>query len=180
LFSLRTLYVPHKRSVNVSMWCWIESRLISGSPAPCILIVKLASTGSLISLFLGNGWLNTFPLLGSSFLRMQQLKYNNGRAVFSMRSVPRGYKQDKFRWAPDGAQHQDLLVDWPSVAMWLWLWLLMSLRWGSTPRLTDWLTVSYNVTLTLTFDEPQMGLDTKTYWLTDRQLQCDFDFDLAE
>jgi hypothetical protein len=23
-----------------------------------------------------------------------------------------------------------------------------------------------------------MGLDTKTYWLTDRQLQCDFDFDL--
>jgi hypothetical protein len=21
-----------------------------------------------------------------------------------------------------------------------------------------------------------MGLDTKTYWLTDRQLQCDFDF----
>jgi hypothetical protein len=25
--------------------------------------------------------------------------------------------------------------------------------------------------------EPQMGLDTKTYWLTDRQSQCDFDFD---
>jgi hypothetical protein len=24
--------------------------------------------------------------------------------------------------------------------------------------------------------EHQMGLDTKTYWLTDRQLQCDFDF----
>jgi hypothetical protein len=22
-----------------------------------------------------------------------------------------------------------------------------------------------------------MGLDTKTYWLTDRQPQCDFDFD---
>jgi hypothetical protein len=22
----------------------------------------------------------------------------------------------------------------------------------------------------------QMGLETKTYWLTDRQLQCDFDF----
>jgi hypothetical protein len=22
-----------------------------------------------------------------------------------------------------------------------------------------------------------MGLDTKTYWLTDRQSQCDFDFD---
>jgi hypothetical protein len=26
--------------------------------------------------------------------------------------------------------------------------------------------------------EPQMGFDTKTYWLTDRQLQCNFDFDL--
>jgi hypothetical protein len=24
-----------------------------------------------------------------------------------------------------------------------------------------------------------MGLDTKTYWLTDRQTQCDFDFDLT-
>jgi hypothetical protein len=26
-------------------------------------------------------------------------------------------------WAPDGARHQDLLIDWPSVAMWRWLWL---------------------------------------------------------
>jgi hypothetical protein len=26
-------------------------------------------------------------------------------------------------WAPDGARHQDLPTDWPSVAMWLWLWL---------------------------------------------------------
>jgi hypothetical protein len=25
--------------------------------------------------------------------------------------------------------------------------------------------------------ESQMGLDTKTDWLTDRQSQCDFDFD---
>jgi hypothetical protein len=25
-----------------------------------------------------------------------------------------------------------------------------------------------------------MGLDTKTYWLTDRQSQCDFDFDFEE
>jgi hypothetical protein len=24
-----------------------------------------------------------------------------------------------------------------------------------------------------------MGLDTKTHWLTDRQSQCDFDFDLT-
>jgi hypothetical protein len=26
-------------------------------------------------------------------------------------------------WVLDGARHQDLLTDWPSVAMWLWLWL---------------------------------------------------------
>jgi hypothetical protein len=25
-----------------------------------------------------------------------------------------------------------------------------------------------------------MGLDTKTYWLTDRQSQCDFDFDCED
>jgi hypothetical protein len=25
-----------------------------------------------------------------------------------------------------------------------------------------------------------MGLDTKTYWLADRQSQCDFDFDETE
>jgi hypothetical protein len=25
-----------------------------------------------------------------------------------------------------------------------------------------------------------MGLDTKIYWLSDRQSQCDFDFDLTK
>jgi hypothetical protein len=30
-------------------------------------------------------------------------------------------------WAPDGARHQELLTNWPSVAMWLWLWLFMAL-----------------------------------------------------
>jgi hypothetical protein len=25
-----------------------------------------------------------------------------------------------------------------------------------------------------------MGLDTKTYWLTDRQSQCDFDFEFSQ
>jgi hypothetical protein len=29
-------------------------------------------------------------------------------------------------WAPDRARHQDLLIDWPSVAMWLWLWLWLN------------------------------------------------------
>jgi hypothetical protein len=29
-------------------------------------------------------------------------------------------------WAPDGVRHQDLLIDWPSVAMWHWLWLVTS------------------------------------------------------
>jgi hypothetical protein len=26
-------------------------------------------------------------------------------------------------WPSDGARHQVLLIDWPSVAMWLWLWI---------------------------------------------------------
>jgi hypothetical protein len=29
-------------------------------------------------------------------------------------------------WAPDGARHQDLLLDSPSVAMWIWLWRTIS------------------------------------------------------
>jgi hypothetical protein len=38
-------------------------------------------------------------------------------------------------WASDGTRHQDLLTDWPSVAMWLWLWLwlwldTMRIEWG--------------------------------------------------
>jgi hypothetical protein len=46
-------------------------------------------------LFLANGSLNTFPLLGSRFLIMQQLDHNSGRAVFPTWSVPRGYKRDE-------------------------------------------------------------------------------------
>jgi hypothetical protein len=35
------------------------------------------------------------PLLDSRFLIMQQLNYKNGRAVFSLWSMPRGYKRDE-------------------------------------------------------------------------------------
>jgi hypothetical protein len=45
--------------------------------------------------FLGSGSVNTFPLLGSRFLIMQQLDYNNGRAAFSTWSVPIGYNRDE-------------------------------------------------------------------------------------
>jgi hypothetical protein len=34
-----------------------------------------------------------FPMLGSRFLIMQQLDYNNGRSMFSKWSLPRCYKQ---------------------------------------------------------------------------------------
>jgi hypothetical protein len=44
-------------------------------------------------LFLGNCPVNTFPLLGSSFLIMQQLTYSNGRAVLSVWSAPSYYRQ---------------------------------------------------------------------------------------
>jgi hypothetical protein len=43
--------------------------------------------------FLGIGSVNTFPLLGSTFLIMQQLDYNNGNGVFSMWSIAKCYKQ---------------------------------------------------------------------------------------
>jgi hypothetical protein len=43
--------------------------------------------------FLGNGSVNTFPLLNSRSLIMQQLDYNNSRTVFSMWSVSRCYRQ---------------------------------------------------------------------------------------
>jgi hypothetical protein len=81
-------------------------------------------------------------------------------------------------------------------------YLVMSPRWGSTPRLTDWLAVSRNVTSTWTWGHregaPQKQnlncqeiiniwswapdgarhQDWLTDWLTDRQSQCDFDLDL--
>jgi hypothetical protein len=41
-----------------------------------------------------------------------QKQYRNCQRVINISS-----------WAPDGVRHQDLLIDWPSVAMWLWLWL---------------------------------------------------------
>jgi hypothetical protein len=44
--------------------------------------------------FPGNGSVNTFPLLDSRFLIMQQLDYSTGRAVFTIWSVPRCYKQE--------------------------------------------------------------------------------------
>jgi hypothetical protein len=40
----------------------------------------------------GKGLENTFPLLGSRFLIMQQIDYNNGRAVFSTWAMLRCYK----------------------------------------------------------------------------------------
>jgi hypothetical protein len=55
--------------------------------------------------------------------------YTKDRPVLSLERAPHK-KQDRnsqaviniWSSAPDGARHQDLLTDWPSVAMWLWLW----------------------------------------------------------
>jgi hypothetical protein len=56
-------------------------------------------------------------------------------------------------WAQHGAQHQDLLTDWPSIAMWLWLWLDLSwyslrdrkteLSVGSSSDGKGWVPVSF-------------------------------------
>jgi hypothetical protein len=49
----------------------------------------------------------------------------------------------------NGARHQDLLIDWPSVAMWLWLWLLLefkrSVRDSLQIRQTDVVQKVFNV-----------------------------------
>jgi hypothetical protein len=76
-------------------------------------------------------------------------------------------------WAPDGARHQDLPIDWPSVAMWI---LLITADNDSEKRQTHPLVRE---------DAPQkQDRDYQTviniHWLTDRQVQCDFDFDLDE
>jgi hypothetical protein len=54
--------------------------------------------------------------------------YTKDRAVLSSERAPHKIKtvtvkelQNIWSWAPDGAQHQDLLTVWPSVATWLWL-----------------------------------------------------------
>jgi hypothetical protein len=44
----------------------------------------------IIGKFLGNGSVNTSPLLGSIFLITERVDYNHGRAVFSAWSVARG------------------------------------------------------------------------------------------
>jgi hypothetical protein len=50
----------------------------------------------------------TSPLVGEG---AQEKQDRNSQIVINIWS-----------WTPDGARHQDLLIDWPSVAMQLWLW----------------------------------------------------------
>jgi hypothetical protein len=52
-------------------------------------------------------------------------------------------------WAPDGARHQDLLTDWPSVVMWLWLWCQVSWTLTSTKAVTRVEAESNTSTVTL-------------------------------
>jgi hypothetical protein len=52
--------------------------------------------------------------------------YTKHRLVLSLERAPqkdRNYHRliNIWLWAADWARHQDLLIDWPSVAMWLWL-----------------------------------------------------------
>jgi hypothetical protein len=54
--------------------------------------------------------------------------HRKDRPVLSSERAPHGNKNVTVRqiniWsrASDGARYQDLLTDWPSVAVWLWLW----------------------------------------------------------
>jgi hypothetical protein len=62
---------------------------------------------------------------------MQAVTLTKDRPTLSSERAPHKKKQDRncqtvlsiWSLAPNGARHQDLVTDWPSVAMWLWLWL---------------------------------------------------------
>jgi hypothetical protein len=56
------------------------------------------------------------PLLGSRFLIMQQLDYNNGKDVFSAWSVPRCYKRDKVRAKFSSVRQSEEKSQWELVA----------------------------------------------------------------
>jgi hypothetical protein len=53
-------------------------------------------------------------------------------------------------------------------------YLVTSPRCGSTPRLTDWLTVSRNVTLTLTLTQAVLGQFSKSFYWEDFAVSCQF------
>jgi hypothetical protein len=67
---------------------------------------------------------------------MQAMTLTKDRPVLSSERAPHKKKQDRNRqtvlniWslAPNGARQQDLLTDWPSVAMWLRLWLELAIQ----------------------------------------------------
>jgi hypothetical protein len=77
------MYVLHVNNQEVLKYCSMYIRC-------CATTARWADIPGPFS---GNGSVNTFPLLGSRLLIMQQLDYNNGRAVFSTLSVPRCYNQ---------------------------------------------------------------------------------------
>jgi hypothetical protein len=60
--------------------------------------------------FPGNGSVNTFPLLGSRFLIMQQLDHNNGKIVFSLWSVPRCYTQGAGLDSVDSSERESVKI----------------------------------------------------------------------
>jgi hypothetical protein len=62
---------------------------------------------------------------------------------------PAAYTKDRPVLSSERAPHKNKTVNCQLVIA---KYLIMSPRWGSIPRLTDWLTVSRNVTLTLTWN----------------------------
>jgi hypothetical protein len=95
---------------------------------------------------LGNGSVNTLPLLGNRFLTILQFDFSNGRAVFSMWSVPRCYKQ--------GTKSTDILL------------LILTLT-NDRPVLSSERALHKDETVTVKLNlisgyEPQMVLETRT------------------
>jgi hypothetical protein len=152
--------------------------------------------------FLGNGSVNTFPLLGSRYLLTQQLNASIEELCFLFGPcrdvISKGQRKKlvearsntftvthlvvggnekgslkpetvKYGHECQGTRIRERLGGRGPAAYIKGRPVLSSER---APHKNKTVTVKE---LQISGHEPQMGLDTRTYWLTDRQSQCDFD-----
>jgi hypothetical protein len=70
-------------------------------------------------------------------------------------------KKNLWSKIPDWARHQDILTDWPSVAMWLWLWL-----WTEDGKI---ILALYDYCL---FERPPLWSNGQRSWLQNGDVLC--------
>jgi hypothetical protein len=107
--------LPGNSSVNTVQHPTINEAVFSTSSAP-----SSGGTTGLCNPFLRNGSVNTIPR--DRWRHQQQRRcFLWGLCRMLIREATAVTEIHIWSWAPDGARYQDLLTDWPSVAMWIWL-----------------------------------------------------------